>query len=105
MKEIKTWGERSKFNYSGSVKAGTKIVFKSGVYINFSSEEYERLLNYFSDKTVNIGTSRTEPPDGSLGHWIDQNFNKKGTTSFIGAILVNEGYAKKTINRAEIKFI
>jgi hypothetical protein len=28
-----------------------------------------------------------------------------GTTSFIGAILLEEGYAIKTKNRAEIKFI
>jgi hypothetical protein len=105
MKEIATWGERSKFNYSGSVSEGTKIVFKSGVVLKFSKEEYGKLLSYFGGKFVNIGTSRTNPPEGSLGRWIELNMNKMGTTSFIGSILLNEGYAIKTKNKAEIKFL
>jgi hypothetical protein len=104
MKEISTWGEKSKFSYSGSVKEGTKIVFRSGVVLKFSIEEYRKILNFFSGKIVNIGTSRTNPPNGSLGRWIELNLGKMGTTSFIGAILLNEGYAIKTKNRAEIKF-
>jgi len=105
MKEIPTWGERSKFNYSGSVTEGTKIVFKNGVVLEFSKEKYEKLLSFFSGKNVNIGTSRTDPPEGSLGKWIELNMRKMGTTSFIGAIMLSEGYAIKTKNRAEIKFI
>jgi len=104
MKELETWGGRSKFKYSGSVEKGTNIVFKSGTFLYFSSNEYKGLLNYFSGKTVNIGTSRTEPPSGSLGYWIEINFNKMGSTSFISSILINEGYAERTKNKTEIKF-
>ena len=105
MKEISTWGGKSKFTYDGSVSEGTKIVFKSGVVLKFSKEEYEKILNFFIGKAVNIGTSRTNPPEGSLGRWIEINLSKTGTTSFIGAILLEEGYAIKTKNRAEIKFL
>jgi hypothetical protein len=105
LKEIPTWGEKSKFAYSGSINGGTKIVFKSGVVLKFSKEEYKKLLGYFSGKTVNIGTSRTSPSQGSLGKWIEENMGKTGTTSFIGAILLKEKYAVKTKKRAEIKFL
>jgi hypothetical protein len=37
--------------------------------------------------------------------WIDKNFNKKGTTSYIGAVLLEEGFAERINNKAEIKFI
>ena len=35
--------------YDGSVSEGTKIVFKSGVILKFSKEEYEKILSFFRD--------------------------------------------------------
>lgn len=104
MKKLETWGGRSSFTYEGSVKDGTKIVFKSGVVLKISTEEYKKILNYFKGKTVNIGTSRTVPPEGSLGKWIELNLSKTGTTSYIGSILINEGYASRVLDKVKIRF-
>jgi hypothetical protein len=41
------------------------------------------------------GTSRDKPPDGSLGLWLQTHVTKVATASYIGAILINEGYAVK----------
>lgn len=103
MMNLKTWGEKSSFSYCGNIKEGTKISFGNGHVIWINADQYKDLLNYFSGKTVMIGTSRTSPSDGSVGQWLIENVTKSATASYIGAILVHEGYAEK-IGKSEIKF-
>ena len=50
---------------------------------------------------MDCGTSRTDPQLGSLGEWLKEKVSKTATASYVGAILVNEGYAKKRGSRIE----
>lgn len=94
-KELPTWGERSSFFYEGSVETGTRITYGSGFVTNISAVQYQRLLNHFNGRRVPCGTSRTEPPRGSLGEWLIENVTTTATASYVGRILVYEGYAIK----------
>ncbi|RII32966.1 hypothetical protein D2A34_19205 [Clostridium chromiireducens] len=60
-------------------------------------------MKFFSGITTNIGTSRTDPPDKSVGEWLINNVSKVATASYVGAILIYEGYAEK-IGGPDIKF-
>jgi len=93
---LETWGGRSSFHYSGSVKRGTQIFYgdKPFRYL-VTANDYEDLLEHFGDQTVSCGTSRMEPPKGSLGEWLQRNVCKTALASYVGSILVKEGYARK----------
>ena len=91
-----TWGGRSHFRYSGSVGTGTEIVFGRGDWkAKVSAEDYIALRRHFLGRTVNIGTSRTEPPSGSLGEWLKENVTQAAIACYVGPILIVEGYAKR----------
>lgn len=78
-KKLLTWAGRSKFEYSGSVKSGTDIYFgKAFRYHEFiSTKKYQMLLDFFIARTVSIGTSRTNPPNGSVGLMVNgKRFSK-----------------------------
>ena len=104
MKLLRTWGGRSKFEYDGSVITGTNIHYGNGFKISISSEQYFQLLDQFRGKSVNIGTSRTNVPIGSIGEWLKENVTKIAIASYIGAILIHEGYATKVDGRPIIEF-
>jgi ribosomal protein L13 len=95
MQELRTWAERSKFQYSGSIEKGTKIEFGNCNRIFISGDKYKQLLNHFNGRTVNIGTSRTDPPRGSAGEWLMENVTKAAIASYVGSILIHERYAEK----------
>lgn len=103
MEEMKTWAGRSKFSYTGSVAEGTTIRFGKGFSLKRSSDEYSKMITNFKGLTVNIGTSRTEPPKGSLGECFKANTGKSAVTSYVGQILIREGYAEK-VGKTEIRF-
>ncbi|MFZ3131628.1 MAG: hypothetical protein WA125_11140 [Desulfosporosinus sp.] len=102
MVELQTWAGKSNFSYSGSVEQGTQII-GNGFSIKISTDEYSKMLTSFKGLTVNIGTSRTDPPKGSLGEWF-KAYTGKAVTSYVGPILINEGYAEK-VGKIEIRFI
>jgi hypothetical protein len=102
MRKLATWAARSSFEYAGSMKAGTTIKYGKGFTIRVSAADYSRLLNFFSGSTVEIGTSRTSPPAGSLGRWLKNNVTKTAIASYVGPILINEGYAEK-VGRSQIR--
>lgn len=95
MPKLPTWGERSSFSYRGSVKSGTQITFGRGWKTFVSARDYERLLQHFKGKRVRCGTTRTEPPRGSLGEWILENVTNNNIACYVGAILVHENFAVK----------
>ena len=95
MKKIETWGGRSNFSYLGSVTSGTRIVYGSGYYVDVSKQHYSALLKHFNGMRVPCGTSRTSPPVGSLGMWLQDHVTKTAIASYVGAILIEEGYAQK----------
>ena len=95
MAKLPTWDGRSSFSYTGSVQIGTAITYGSAFHIYVSAEDYQQLLNHFGGRRVRCGTSRTNPPPGSLGDWLIRNITKTAIASYVGAILVHEGYAIK----------
>ena len=103
MVDLKTWAGKSNFSYTGSVEQGTTISYGKGSSVKISSDVYSKMLTNFKGLTVNIGTSRTAPPKGSLGDWFKINEGKAAVTSYVGPILIREGYAEKV--GTEIRFI
>jgi hypothetical protein len=100
-KKLGTWDNRSNFKYVGSVKEGTKIFYGSGFSKFVSAAIYEDMLGHFAKRTVDCGTSRTNPQLDSLGEWLKENVSKTALASYVGAILVSEGYAVKKGSRIE----
>ncbi len=94
MRTLPTWAGRSKFNYSGSITQGTEIIYGKGFSISISASQYRDLFNNFQGRTVEIGTSRTNPPADSVGEWLQSNVTKTGIASYVGPILIVEGYAE-----------
>src|SRR5258708_21864256 len=97
-KTILTWGQEGEtFSYDGSVNTGTTIRYgqRFKFTATISAINYQRLLRQFSGNQVAIGTSKTDPPAGSVGDWMKANVNKSGLMSYVGAILLEEGYATK----------
>jgi hypothetical protein len=92
---VKTWGQRSFFEYYGSVENGTEIVFGKGWKVNIKASDYIALRSHFRDRIIPIGTSRTDAPKGSLGEWLEINLARAGIACYVGVILVLEGYAKR----------
>ena len=105
IKSLQTWGERSDFKYEGSIENGTTIYYGDRSKVSVSSEQYSQLINEFEGKSVNIGTSRDNAPRGSVGEWLQKNVTKTAIASYVGAILVDEGYATKGNKREIIEFL
>jgi len=105
MDKVPTWGGDASFSYEGDVLSGTTIYYGNALRwkATIKAEDYRKLLRRFSGKEVSIGTSKTDPPPGSVGEWVKANINKSGLMSYIGAILVREGYAAKP-DRGRIQF-
>jgi len=104
--ELSTWRGRSKFKYSGSVSTGT--VIRCGKEFRWearmSEEQWERLLSHFRGRMVSIGTSRTDPPPDSVGEWLQEHVTKTAIASYVGPILIHEGYASRDQKRDRIRF-
>jgi hypothetical protein len=100
-KKLNTWDNRSIFHYAGSVKEGTEIFYGSGQHTAVRASVYERMLKHFEGRTVDCGTSRTNPQLDSLGKWIQENVIKRSLASYVGAILVSEDYARKRGSKIE----
>jgi hypothetical protein len=100
-----TWAGRSTFIYDGSVKIGTIIMYGQGYKykINITEMQYEALVNHFKGRTVKAGTSRTNPPRGSVGEWLQENVTPTAISSYVCPILINERYAEK-VGSTEIRF-
>ena len=104
MPTLSTWAGKSSFSYTGSVSQGTKLTYGSGFVLTVSVFQYISLLNHFHCQMVDIGTSRTDPPRGSVGEWLQANVTKTGIVSYVGPILINEGYAIK-VGGSQIRFL
>lgn len=106
-KTLSTWSDdgNTYFRYEGSVVQGTTIHYGDGFRWQavIGSQDYARLLRRFSGKETRIGTSKDKPPAGSVGEWVKANVTRSGLMSYIGPILVAEGYAVKP-KRGYIRF-
>ena len=104
-KPLSTWAGRSEFHYDGSVQTGTEIWYGSKPHsTEMTREKYNRLLEHFQGRTIPLGTSR-QPPADSVGAWIQERVAKRAIASYVGPILVHEGYAERVhSDSTKIKF-
>lgn len=102
---MKTWaGRGADISYTGSVAKGTEITYGSNRNrIIVTAEQYRDLIKHFKGKTVEIGTSHDNPPRGSVGEWLQENVTKTQISSYVGPILISEGYASQ-IGQSQIRF-
>jgi hypothetical protein len=103
---LPTSAGRSKFQYEGSVRDGTTIYSgRSFQYpIQVTAAQYARMLDKFTGQEVSKGTSRTDPPNGSLGRWLYEEMGFYGMTSYIVPILVAEGFAEPGATSDRVRF-
>ena len=108
MTTLPTWGGRSKFRYEGSVENGTTIVYGKGrdgkgYKVRVEARQYAELRRHFRNRgNVRVGTSRTDPPPGSIGAWLMANVTRTAIASYVAPILIHEGYAEKA-DRKDIR--
>jgi hypothetical protein len=95
VRKLATWARRSVFSYVGSVAEGTVITFGRGWSVRVSAADYAALLDHFRGQEANVGTSRDAPPTGSVGEWLQRNVTRAAIASYVGPILVVEGYAER----------
>jgi hypothetical protein len=105
MHTLRTWANRAPFRYVGSVREGTTIYYGRdfGFRDRIPAAEYTRMLSTFSGQEIRIGTSAKTPRPGSLGEWFARECGRPGMTSYIGPILIAEGYAERASRRDSIR--
>lgn len=105
MNTTPTWSGHSQFDYEGSVAAGTHIRYgtKGKYLITISGSQYAQLLAHFDGLEVSVGTSRDNPPRGSLGEWLNEHVTRTASASNVAPILVKEGYAVRVRDSRKIK--
>lgn len=105
-KKLPTWAARSEFKYDGSIRDGTDI--HSGPGFRYTdripAEQYRAMLKHFSGQEVRIGTGWTDPPKRSVGAWLWDEYGDWGMMSYVGPILIAEGYAKRGSKSNLIRF-
>ena len=100
---LKTWSGRSEFTYEGSIETGIVITYGSeSACQRLSKAQLSALLERFRGSTVNIGTSRDTAPTNSLGKWLQENVTPTAIASYVGPMLIDQGWAKKGPGRARI---
>ncbi|MBI4317164.1 MAG: hypothetical protein HY675_01630 [Chloroflexi bacterium] len=101
---LPTWDGRAKFQYEGSVHQGTTVYVGRNFKHKFTikGNDYASMLAQFSGQEVSIGTSFSNPPKGSLGEWLKGKHSRCGT-SYVGPILISEGFAERGADRDRIR--
>jgi len=95
MQEMETWAGRSKFQYKGAIPYDIRIYFGKGQRQTITAQQWSALCAHFSGKIVKVGTSRDNPPKGSLGEWLQQHVTKTAIASYVAPILVQSGLAER----------
>lgn len=101
---IATWGGKSTFEYNGCVETGTEIFFGTNQRATITAQQWQLLRSHFLGRVVEIGTSRDNPPRGSIGEWSLQNISAQALMSYVGVILVRECYAVRE-NDTQIRVV
>jgi ribosomal protein L34E len=93
MNILRTRTRGARFSYDKAPDGSIRIEFGRNQHVTVTAADARRLLQAFKGRTVALGTSRTNPPPGSVGEWLQQNVTKVAIASYVGPILVHEGYA------------
>ncbi|MFC0476148.1 hypothetical protein ACFFHF_12985 [Robertmurraya beringensis] len=105
--DVVTLQRMKRFKYKGSVDTGITLYFGHDFdrEKTIHKEHLDQLLKEFKGRKVLIGTSRTNPQDGSLGEWLRANVTRTALASYIAPILIKEGYAyQEDESKMEITF-
>lgn len=107
MPALKTWAGRSNFSFTGTLTAGTTITYGSGSTTDVTPAQFAALFAAFpAGMVVEVGTSRTTAPAGSLGAWLQGNVTKTATASYVAPILLHFGRARRVAgNPSQIEFV
>ena len=92
--ELKTKARKAKFFYEPTADGGFWIRYGRGHECIVSGPDARRLVHHFRGREVALGTSRDNPPPGSVGAWLQQEVTPVAIASYVGPILVREGYAE-----------
>ena len=92
-----TWANRATFEYDGNIPTGTTIRY--GEDLSYSqtvtADQWTALLAQFQGRSVELGTSFDAPPPNSIGEWWKNTFHAAPLMSYMGPILVLEGFAQR----------
>jgi hypothetical protein len=115
--KLPTWGvwkgkppkdskKKFDFEYVGSVESGTTIYFGKDEKIFISKENYTKLLERFKGQTVTIGTPHEKDlPQDTVGGFLQKILETQTVyASYVGPILIHEGYAIKGEDQSKIEF-
>ena len=109
MKYLPTWDGKwggTQFRYE--INGNVDIEYGTGYANSLSipANDWNVLLGQFKGQKVKLGPSRTAQPANSLGDWLVTNVTKTALASYVGPILVAEGYAKRPdSSSSDIEFI
>lgn len=95
MQTLRTWSGRSQFKYAGSVARWVDIRYGSKGRAAVTAKELATLLAAFDGRRVDVGTSRTSPPQMSLGAWLQEHVTHTAIASYVAPILLAEGFAAR----------
>ena len=103
MIELKTKARGAKFFYEPTADGGFWLQHGRGHERIVSGADVRQLVNHFRGSEVALGTSRTNPPPGSVGAWLLKEVTPVAIASYLGPILVREGYAE-WVGRSTLRF-
>ena len=95
MQTLPTWSGCSRFEYAGCVALGVDIRYGSKGRAAVTAQQFAALLAAFGGRRVDVGTSRTNPPQLSLGAWLQQHVTHTAIASYVAPILLAEGLAAR----------
>ena len=99
-RQMDTWAGGSTFQFRQDDAQGYFIRFGGSPQVVHVSREFiQRIQREFGGRMVSVGTSRTDPPSGSLGEWLQVNLTRTATASYVGALLVNLKIAERQGSR------
>jgi hypothetical protein len=94
---LQSWSGRKSFRYEFSRSTLDVQIFcgkKFSRKYRVDGACLRAVLLKFSGKDSPAGTNRTQPPPDSIGDWLRVHCKRGGIMSYLGPILIEEGYAK-----------
>ncbi len=104
MTHLKTRSRGIEFAFDRSPDGAIRITFGHEKDVTISADDYARLVHHFRGQTVALGTSRDDPPEGSIGKWLQENVTRTAIASYLGPILVQEGHAV-WVDDSKLRFV
>jgi len=100
VKELYTLSRKEPFYYEGSVGTDTTVLFGEDgkAKVRIKARIWQALLDEFSGDVAPLGRSPRSPSPGSLGEWLLKKTRRRGLASYVGPILIHEGYAELAEN-------